>query len=270
MAWNAIMTLRFDSRLKDISEMSERCLVNVLLDEREHKISGGIYNKLQVDFAFNSNHIEGSTLSHEQTRYIFDTHSLSGDNIKVDDVLETINHFRCFDYILDTYNEDLTEDYIKTVHRLLKSNTLSAESKEAVVGDYKKYANEVGDIKTTPPQRVSDQILQLIDEYYNSEVHSIEDIINFHVAFEKIHPFYDGNGRVGRLIMFKECLRYDIVPFIVNDKERIFYYKGLSEAQLDNKYQRINEFCLLMQDDMKAIFDYFEIDGVTPEVSIDP
>ena len=209
-------------------------------------------------------------MSHEQTRYIFDTHSLSGDNIRVNDVLETINHFRCFDFILDTYNEELSEDYIKKLHLFLKNNTLSAESKEAVVGEYKKYSNEVGDIKTTPPAKVADQIQKLIGEYYDRREHSLEDIIRFHVAFEKIHPFFDGNGRVGRLIMFKECLRYDIVPFIVNDKERIFYYKGLSEAQLDNKYQRINEFCLLMQDDMKAIFGYFEIDGVTPEVSIDP
>lgn len=250
--------------------MSERCLVNVLLDEREHKISGGIYNKLQVDFAFNSNHIEGSTLSHDQTRYIFDTHSLSGENIKIDDVLETINHFRCFDYILDTYDEELNEEYIKKLHLLLKTNTLSAESKEAVVGDYKKYANEVGDIKTTPPAKVAERIQKLIDEYYKQTVHTIEDIIRFHVAFEKIHPFFDGNGRVGRLIMFKECLKYDIVPFIVNDKERLFYYKGLSEAQLDSKFQRIVEFCLLMQDDMKAIFNYFEIDGVNPDSSIDP
>ena len=250
--------------------MSERYLVDVLLDEREHKISGGIYNKLQVDFAFNSNHIEGNSLTHDQTRYIFDTHSLSGDNIKVDDVLETINHFRCFDYILDTYKEELTEDYIKSLHRLLKSNTLSSESKEAVVGDYKKYANMVGDIKTAPPAKVAEQIRTLINAYNNLTELSIEDIVKFHVSFEKIHPFFDGNGRVGRLLMFKECLKNDIVPFIVNDRERIFYYKGLSEAQLDNKYQRINEFCLLMQDDMKAIFDYFEIDGVIPESSIDP
>lgn len=264
------MTVTINRKTRDVSEMSERCLVDVMLDEREHKISGGIYNKLQVDFAFNSNHIEGSTLSHDQTRYIFDTHSLSGDNIKVNDVLETINHFRCFDFVLDTYNEELTEAYIKKLHLLLKNNTLSAESKEAVVGDYKKYANEVGDIKTTSPAKVSDQIKKLINKYYEQTEHSIEDIVRFHVAFEKIHPFFDGNGRVGRLLMFKECLKYDIVPFIVNDKERFLYYKGLSEAQLDNKYQRIIEFCLLMQDDMKAIFNYFEIDGVTPDSSIFP
>ncbi len=236
-----------------------RDLISVLLDQRAHKIDGSIYNKLQVDFAFNSNRIEGSHLTHDQTRYIFETKSVNGDNIRVDDVIETVNHFRCFDHILDTYDEGLTEDYIKDLHRILKSGTVSSGSVEAVVGEYKKYANEVADIRTSLPEKVSSDMKDLIGSY-EGHTNDLEGIVTFHVSFEKIHPFYDGNGRVGRLIMFKECLRNKILPFIVNDQDKLFYYMGLKEWQTEGKTGRLMETVRLMQDDMESVLRYFDIE----------
>lgn len=246
-----------------------KCLIERLLFEKEHKINGGIYNKLQVDFAYNSNHIEGTKLTHEQTRLIFDTKAVSGDCIIVDDVIETSNHFRCFDFILNTYNDALSEEYIKTVHRILK-NGLYQQDSDYSAGEYKKFANIIGDIETSSPESVSNDIKDLL-HMYNSKINiDLLDIAIFHADFEKIHPFYDGNGRVGRLLILKECLKNDIVPFFVNDQEKIFYYIGLKEYQVDNKIERLNSFFLLMQDDMKAILNYFGIKYTEVEFITDP
>ncbi len=234
-------------------------LIEALLDEMQHNIKGGIYNKLQVDFAFNSNHIEGSQLTKEQTRFIFDTQSVAGDNIKVDDIIETVNHFSCFKHILTTFNEPLSDDYIKNLHFILKTGTLSSHSIEAVVGDYKKVPNEVGELTTTKPSKVKESLNELINSYNASPTKSLEDIVKFHSDFEKIHPFYDGNGRIGRLIMLKECLKNDIIPFFINDRDKIFYIKGLYRHQTTGDIRQLHDVCLLMQDDMKSILKYFEI-----------
>ena len=237
----------------------ERYFIPVLQDQRTHKINSGLYYYLQVEFAYNSNHIEGSRLSKDQTRTLFETKTIGGEYVPADDVTETANHFRCFDHVIDTYKEPLSEDYIKDLHRILKTNTFSSMSDEAVVGDYKKYDNMVGEILTTKVENVQKEIALLLEQYENLDQVDLNEIVSFHVAFEKIHPFYDGNGRVGRLIMFKECIRNGIVPFIVNDKDKRFYALGLSEWQLSDKKDRLIDVCSLMQDDMIAVFDHFGI-----------
>ena len=237
----------------------ERFFIPTLLDQRKYKVNGGLYYYLQVEFAYNSNHIEGSRLNKEQTRTLFETKTIGGEYVPADDVVETANHFRCFDHIIDTYMEVLTEDYIKELHRILKSNTFSSQSDEAVVGDYKKYDNVVGDLETAPASDVPRLVNKLLIKYKELKNISVDDIIAFHADFEAIHPFYDGNGRVGRLIMFKECIRNGIVPFIINDKDKLFYNKGLYEWQKEGKKTRLIETCLLMQDDMRSVFDYFNI-----------
>lgn len=233
-------------------------LLDRLKDEKDHGISGGIYNRLQVDMAYNSNHIEGSRLTHDQTRYIFDTHTLYADNAKVDDIIETVNHFRCFDYIIDHAHDNVTEDMIKTLHRMLKEGTFSSQAEEAVIGDYKKYPNYVGDIKTSLPKNVSADIKALLHDTDGEK--NFDEILDFHARFEKIHPFYDGNGRIGRLIMFKQCLENNIIPFIINDEYKFFYYRGMSQWQKpDGEHGYLRDTCLLMQDNMKAVLEYFDI-----------
>lgn len=238
---------------------NERYFIPALQDQRVHQINSGIYCYWQVEFAYNSNHIEGSRLSKDQTRTLFETRTIGGEYVPADDVTETANHFRCFDHVIDTYKEPLTEEYIKTLHRILKTNTFSSMSDEAVVGDYKKYDNMVGEIMTTVVENVQIETAELLEQYEKSDRVDLNEIISFHVAFEKIHPFYDGNGRVGRLIMFKECLRRGIVPFIVSDNDKRFYAQGLSEWQLSNKKDRLMGVCSLMQEDMIAVFDHFKI-----------
>lgn len=233
-------------------------LIDRLIDEKNYKIKGGIYNLLQVDFAYNSNHIEGSSLTHEQTRYIYETETVGIVPAKVDDIIETVNHFRMFDYILDTYKEELSEEYIKKLHYILKTSTFSSQSKEAVVGDYKKYANYVSDIKTTSPAEVSFQLRTLLKEYSYKKI-ELDDILDFHAKFEKIHPFYDGNGRIGRILMFKECLKNDIIPFYIDDKYKFEYYRGLNEWQKGNDKGYLRDTCLFMQDHMKKLMKYFQI-----------
>ena len=229
-----------------------RELLPVLLSEKSRKIKGSVYNRMQVDFAYNSNHIEGSRLTHDQTRYIYETRTIDG-TAPVNDVFEAANHFKCFDYII-------TEDYIKQLHRMLKNGVMDDDEDYAVVGDYKKYPNEVGDIETVPPEEVSDYIQDLLGRYNAKSALDLYDIVDFHVAFERIHPFYDGNGRIGRLLMLKQCLANGIVPFFINEEIKHFYYVGLKEWQTDNKKERLLDVCLTMQDDMKAILDYFRID----------
>ena len=240
-------------------------LIERMKDEKEYGISGGIYNMTQIDMAYNSNHMEGNTLSHEQTRYIYDTHSLNAENISVDDVIETANHFRCFDMILEHCREPLTESFIKSLHHQLKTGTFSSQSKEAVIGDYKKFTNYVSDIKTSSPKDVHKNIVKLLDGYNSKDNKTLDDIIDFHASFEAIHPFYDGNGRIGRLIMFKECLANNIVPFIIREDMKLYYIKGLNEWQHGNEKGFLRDFCFSMQDEMFAKLQYFDIPYIDKE-----
>ena len=222
---------------------------------------GGIYHKLQIDFAFNSNHIEGSSLSHEQTRYIFETKTIgvgiggSEQAVKVNDVIETVNHFRCFDYIIDTYSSELTENYIKKLHSILNNGVMDSY---AVIGEYKKESNFVADIRTAAPDNVSKEMSRLLT-YYRADM-DLYDIAAFHTEYEKIHPFYDGNGRTGRLIMFKQCLANNILPFVIDDKDKMFYYIGLKEWQTQQSDERLINVLLAAQDSMERVLQYFEVD----------
>ena len=237
----------------------KRELLPVLLSEKSRKIKGSIYNRMQVDFAYNSNHIEGSRLTHDQTRYIYETRTIDG-TVPVNDVFEAANHFKCFDYILDTISEPITEDYIKLLHRMLKNGVMDDDEDYAVIGDYKKYPNEVGEIETALPEDVAGLIQNLLRKYESKSALDLYDFAEFHATFEKIHPFYDGNGRIGRLIMLKQCLANNIVPFFINEDIKHFYYVGLKEWQLEEKKNRLLDVCLSMQDDMKAILNYFRIE----------
>ena len=234
-------------------------LLDTLREEKAGKCSGGIYHKTQIDLTYNSNHIEGSRLTHEQTRYIFDTNTISGGNevLNVDDVIETTNHFRCIDMIIDHAKAVLTEKFIKELHMTVKSGTSDSRKDWFAVGDYKKLPNEVGGMETALPEEVDNKMKALLTEYKAKEGKTLEDILDFHVKFERIHPFQDGNGRVGRLIMFKECLKYNIVPFIIEDSLKIFYYRGLKEW--DNEKGYLTDTCLTAQDRYKAYLDYFRI-----------
>ncbi len=236
-------------------------ILEILNQEKEAGTKGGIYHHTQIKLCFNTNRIEGSKLSEEQTRYIYETNTLftaNGDEAtNVDDIIETVNHFACFDFMLQIAADELTEQHIKEFHRLLKSNTSQAGQSWFRVGEYKARANVVGGIETTPPEKVTNEIGLLLESYRKKTKISIEDIIDFHFRFEKIHPFQDGNGRVGRLIMFKECLKNNIVPFIIEDEYKFFYYRGLSEYLSTKGY--LIDTCLSAQDKYKKILDYFEI-----------
>ena len=234
-------------------------LLDILLDEKTNKYSGGIYHKTQIDLTYNSNHMEGSRLTHDQTRYIFETNTIGIEKevLNVDDVIETANHFRCIDMIIDNAKATLTENFIKKLHLVLKNGTSDSRKDWFVVGDYKKLPNEVGGMETALPEEVADRMKKLLSEYNNQEEKALEDILNFHVKFECIHPFQDGNGRVGRLIMFKECLKYNIVPFIIEDNLKMFYYRGLKEWNNEKGY--LTDTCLTVQDRYKAYLDYFRI-----------
>ena len=239
--------------------VSNKKLLDVLKEEKKSKYRGGIYHKTQIDLTYNSNHMEGSKLTHDQTRYIFETNTVGIENeaIKVDDIIETTNHFRCIDMIIDKANNVLTEKLIKDIHFTLKSNTSDSRKKWFKVGEYKMLPNEVGGKETALPQEVSFKMKKLLEEYNSIGNIDFEDILNFHVQFERIHPFQDGNGRVGRLIMFKECLKHNIVPFIIEDQLKMFYYRGLKEW--DNEKGYLLDTCLSAQDKYKAYLDYFRI-----------
>ena len=234
-------------------------LLDILLDEKANKYSGGIYHKTQIDLTYNSNHMEGSRLTHDQTRYIFETNTIGIEKevLNVDDVIETANHFRCIDMIIDYAKATLTENFIKKLHLVLKNGTSDSRKDWFVVGNYKKLPNEVGGMETALPEEVADRMKKLLSEYNNQEEKTLEDILNFHVKFECIHPFQDGNGRVGRLIMFKECLKYNIVPFIIEDNLKMFYYRGLKEWNNEKGY--LTDTCLTAQGRYKAYLDYFRI-----------
>ena len=234
-------------------------LLDILRDEKANRYSGGIYHKTQIDLTYNSNHIEGSRLTHDQTRYIFETNTIGMENevVNVDDVIETVNHFHCIDNIIDHANAVLTEKWIKEMHLILKSGTSDSRKEWFAVGDYKQVPNEVGGMDTALPEEVADRMKILLEEYNNKEEKTLEDILDFHVKFERIHPFQDGNGRVGRLIMFKECLKYNIVPFIIDDDLKMFYYRGLKEWNREKGY--LTDTCLTAQDRYKAYLDYFRI-----------
>ena len=236
-------------------------LPNTILErlklEKESKMPGGIYHKIQIELTYNSNHIEGSRLTHDQTRHIYETNTIGVKDsvINVDDIVETANHFRCIDYIIDMVNYPISESMIKQLHSLLKAGTSDSRKAWFAVGDYKKLENEVGGIKTTKPKDVEKEMRNLLEKYNRKKSKSFEEIIEFHYMFERIHPFQDGNGRVGRLIMFKECLKNNIVPFIIDESLKEFYYRGLNEWKNERGY--LLDTCLTAQDRFKLIMDYF-------------
>lgn len=234
-------------------------LLEILQREKANKYSGGIYHKTQIEMTYNSNHIEGSRLTHDQTRYIFETNTIgiTGEAVNVDDVIETANHFRCIDFIIEHAKSALTEKMIKELHLMLKTGTSDARKSWFAVGGYKKMPNEVGGMPTALPEEVGAKMKELLAGYNAKRAKPLADILDFHVRFEKIHPFQDGNGRVGRLLMFKECLKYNIVPFIIEDNLKMFYYRGLKEWQRERGY--LTDTCLTAQDRYKAYLDYFRI-----------
>ena len=240
-------------------ENKPKTLLSILQEEKKSKYSGGIYHKTQIDLTYNSNHMEGSRLTYDQTRYIFETNTISVENetLNVDDVIETANHFRCIDMIIDNAKSALSEKFIKELHLILKSGTSDSRLEWFSVGDYKKRPNEAGGMPTAMPEEAADKMKALLTEYNGKEEKTFEDVLDFHVKFERIHPFQDGNGRVGRLIMFKECLKYNIVPFIIEDNLKMFYYRGLKEWNNEKGY--LTDTCLTAQDKYKAYLDYFRI-----------
>lgn len=235
-------------------------LLDILKEQKLSKYPGGIYHKTQIELTYNSNHMEGSRLTHDQTRYIFETNTIGIENevINVDDVIETANHFRCIDLIIESAKARLTEKFIKELHLILKSGTADSRKEWFAVGDYKKLPNEVGGMETTLPEDVAGKMKALMAEYNAKEDTTLNDILEFHVKFERIHPFQDGNGRVGRLIMFKECLKYNIVPFIIEDNLKLYYYRGLKEWNQEKGY--LTDTCLTAQDKYKAYLDFFRIE----------
>ncbi|MDR1917799.1 MAG: Fic family protein [Christensenellaceae bacterium] len=275
---------------KNAKKISTNNLLNILKYEKDNKIKGGIYHKIQVVFTYNSNHIEGSTLTEEQTRHIFETATLGKTSgVKVNDIIESTNHFKCIDFVIDNAGKPLTEKMIKELHKLLKMNTTDSSQKWFRVGDYKLRPNEVGGNATTPPGKVATEMKKLLDNY-NTNVGNFDqyksfdtnkqndnmlnggsfdankrltDIIDFHQRFETIHPFQDGNGRVGRLIMLKECLANNITPFIITDDTKLYYYRGLREWKNDREF--LLETCKSCQDIMAEWLTYFNISTPSPQ-----
>ena len=234
-------------------------LLATLREQKAMKLKGSIYHRTQIDLTYNSNHIEGSRLTHDQTRYIFETNTIgiTDEAINVDDIVETTNHFRCIDYIIDHAEDKLSENLIKQLHLILKTGTSDNKKDWFVVGDYKRLPNEVGGMDTCPPSEVHKRIQSLLSEYNAIKRKFFEDILDFHVRFEQIHPFQDGNGRVGRLILFKECLANNIVPFIITDDLKFFYYRGLREWGHINGY--LTDTCLTAQDQYKEILTHLKV-----------
>lgn len=245
---------------KNKKNIMNKSLLDILKEQKETKLKGGIYHKVQIELTYNSNHIEGSKLTHDQTRYIYETNTigLSNEVINIDDILETSNHFRCIDFIIDKANSSITENLIKQLHFILKNGTSDSRRDWFAVGEYKKVPNEVGGKETTSPENVEKEIKSLLNWYNNISKITIKDIIEFHYRFECIHPFQDGNGRVGRLLMFKECLKHNMVPFIIDERIKLYYYRGLKEWNEEKGY--LLDTCLSAQDQFKLYLDYFKIE----------
>ena len=234
-------------------------LLAALREQKETRLKGGIYHRTQIDLTYNSNHIEGSRLTKEQTRYIFETNTLgiTTESTRIDDILETVNHFRCVDYVIDHATDKITEAHIKQLHLLLKANTSDSQKSWFAVGDYKRLANAVGEEETAQPKEVHRQMKSLLAEYNAKKQIKFDDLLDFHVRFERVHPFQDGNGRVGRLLLFWQCLQTNIVPFIITDDLRLFYYRGIQNWGKINGYLR--DTCLTAQDNFKALLEYYKI-----------
>lgn len=256
--WNIPETAEKPARANQRSE-APKTLLDVLKAEKAANLHGGIYHKIQIDLTYNSNHMEGSHLTHDQTRYIFETNTIgvSDGPVRVDDVVEAANHFKCVDMAIDSAAHRSSEAFIKQLHAVLKSGTSDSRLDWFAVGDYKRLPNEVGGIETTAPEKVSTEMKKLLADYNAIESKTFDDLLDFHFRFERIHPFQDGNGRVGRLLLFKECLRNNIVPFIIEDDSKLFYYRGLKEWQNARGYLR--DACLSAQGRFKKYLDYFRI-----------
>jgi Fic family protein len=241
------------------SKPAPQTLLDILKEEKHGQVRGGIYHKIQIELTYNSNHMEGSRLTHDQTRYIFETNTvgITEEGVRVDDIIETTTHFRCIDEIIEHASSQLSEKLIKHLHFILKTGTSDGKKDWFAVGEYKKLPNEVGGRETTLPENVAAEMKKILAEYNGKKNVTLDDIIDFHVQFERIHPFQDGNGRIGRLIMFKECLKHGIVPFIIEDQIKMFYYRGLKEWNREKGY--LTDTCLSAQDTFKSYLDYFRI-----------
>lgn len=256
--WNIPENAEKPERINKHNDMP-KTLLDVLRAEKKTGLSGGIYHKIQIELTYNSNHIEGSRLTHDQTRYIFETNTISMTDgaVRVDDIVETANHFKCIDTVIDNASHQLSESFIKQLHFTLKNGTSDSRKDWFAVGDYKILPNEVGGKSTVLPEQVPLQMKKLLAEYNRIKRKTLDDILDFHYKFEIMHPFQDGNGRVGRLILFKECLKYNIVPFIISDDMKLYYYRGLNEWKSEKGYLR--DTCLAAQDKFKVYLDYFRI-----------
>lgn len=257
--WNIPADAEKPTRANGNARAKKNPLLDRLLEEKSGGISGGIYHKLQIELTYNSNHIEGSRLSKDQTRLIFETSTVGveGEAMNVDDIVETANHFRCIDYCIDHAQDALSESMLKELHRILKSGTSDSARPWFAVGAYKRLPNEVAGMKTAAPEQVRNEISRLLESYEPLKPHTFEQILLFHVGFERIHPFQDGNGRVGRLVLLKECLANGIVPFVISDDMKLFYYRGLAEWDDEKGY--LTDTCLAAQDEFKQWLDYFRI-----------
>lgn len=256
--WNIPEDAQKPSRVR-AQAAAPATLLSVLQREKQSRLPGGIYHRVQIDLTYNSNHIEGSRLSREQTRFIFETNTIGIEKqaVNVDDVVETANHFRCIDMVIDDANRALSQAMIKRLHEILKSGTSDSRQDWFAVGEYKKLPNEVGGQETVAPEDVENRMRALLNAYNAKTRKTLRDLLDFHVQFESIHPFQDGNGRVGRLILFKECLKNDIVPFIITDDLKMFYDRGIREWKMEPGY--LTDTCLTAQDHFKALMDYFRI-----------
>lgn len=256
--WNIPETAQKPDRINRKSD-APATLLEVLRAEKASKMHGGIYHKMQIELTYNSNHMEGSRLTHDQTRFIFETNTIGMDTgiVNVDDVVETASHFKCIDIVIENAGYTLSERFIKQLHFVLKSGTSDSRKEWFAIGDYKKLPNEVGGQNTALPEEVPAKMRKLLNDYNRTKKKTMEDIIDFHYQFEHIHPFQDGNGRVGRLILLKECLRNNIVPFIIDEELKMFYYRGLREWIRERGY--LMDTCLAAQDKFKSYLDYFHI-----------
>ena len=245
---------------EDGFDVSKINILEVLREQKSMKLKGNLYHNTQIIFAYNTNHIEGSKLTEDQTRYIYETNTLLTEKESItnlDDIIEAANHFKLVDYMIDIADKELTEDMIKEFHKILKEGTSDSRKEWFAVGDYKRLTNEVGGLKTTEPKNVERDMKKLLDWYKNIKKITINEIIEFHAKFEKMHPFQDGNGRIGRIIAFKECLRNNIVPFIILDKDKLFYYRGLNQYQTNKEKGYLVDTCLNAQDQYTKLIEYY-------------